>query len=158
MIPLRAGTILRAGGALLLAGATLAVFLLGRREDPPSPPATPVPVSRTVSLLDSGVDSVLARFGIDPAAAAKRRAGIPGERFSRTERVAVLPDSVAPVSVNASLNSMARALGARAVASEDPRLRTVTVHIDLGGVVVHTVILKPSPGRAARAGRAGPAT
>ena len=149
------GTLMKSGGAVILAGATLVVFLMERRRDPPPGPAPAPQPAEAIARLDAGIDTVLSRFGMGPGAVKKRVIELPGGLFTRTERRAEVPDSVALVSVNAALNAMAGLHGARAVASEEPKFRTVTVHIELGGTVVHTIVLGQarSESRGGRPGR-----
>jgi len=160
MTPRRRGLLLKAGGSVLAAGLATILFLLSRPAplptgpgNGPPGPATPEERKAAIALVDREIDSVLAAFGIDSAGVKKRSYEIPEENFTRTERFVPLPESVAPVSVNAALNDMARRYGGRAVAAENPRMGTVTIHLELSGVVVHTVILKKSPRNPAPGGR-----
>jgi hypothetical protein len=156
----RAGFFLKVGGSVLAAGTAAALFLLSR---PPAPdtgggatapaPAGAVDRLAAIALLDRQIDTVLAHFGIAAGAAKKRSYAIPEEHFTRTERLVGLPDTIAPVSVNAAMNAMARRYGGRAVAAENARLGTVTIHVELDGIVVHTVILRKVPVKPARDGR-----
>lgn len=147
MTPSRRTIALRTGGAVLVAGTLLALFLLGRVPAPPEAagPTDPGARSAVIAALDAEIDSVLARFQVAPGSVRKRSHDLPAGGFTRTERYVTIPDSVVPVSVNAALNSAALRHGARAVASENLRMRTVTIHIELGGEVVHTVVLKLAP-------------
>jgi hypothetical protein len=148
-----AGLVLKVGGSVLVAGIVAALFLLGRPAGPPAggdggqatDPGARTDRTAAIALIDAQIDTVLGRFGVVPATVKKHSFSIPEENFTRTERLVPLPDSVAPVSVNAALNDMARRHGGRAVASENPRLGTVTIHIEVGGAVVHSVILKKIP-------------
>ncbi len=144
--PRRALT-LRIGGSVLVAGTVLALFLLGRNPAPPSaaPGSDPGVRDAAIAALDLEIDSVLAGFHIDPGTVRKRSHDLPVGGFTRTERFVTIPDSIVPVSVNAALNVAARRHNARAVASENLKLRTVTIHIELDGAVIHTVILRRAP-------------
>ena len=146
---------LRIGGSVLVAGALLALFLLGRTPVPPTAAPAPDPAARKtlIAALDLEIDTVLAEFHIAAGSVRKRVLDLPDEGFTRTERLVTIPDSVAPVSVTAALNAAARRHQARAVASENLRLRTVTIHIELDGTVVHTVILRRAPRTEAPASR-----
>lgn len=154
----RAGLFLKLGGSVLAAGIAVALFLLGRSGEPPAGADAPGPAERpdrraTIAVIDREIDSLLARFGVGAESVKKRSFAIPEEDYERTERLAPLPDSVAAVSVNAAMNDMARRHGGRAAASENPRLGTVTVHVELDGAVIHTVILRKIPRKAAHDGR-----
>ncbi len=151
----RSGLAIRIGGSVLLAGILLALFLLGR-NDAPSPglsAADPKARLARIAQLDREIDKVLAGFDIVAASVKKRSYEIPDEGFTRTERFVAIPDTIVPVTVNAALNSMARRYRARAVASENVRLHTVTIHLELDGAVVHTVILKRNPRNNTSGGR-----
>jgi hypothetical protein len=155
-----AGFFLKAAGSVLAAGAAAALFLLSRPTPrgtdggaaPPSPEAAPGRPA-TVALLDRQIDTVLAGFGIGAGTVKKRAYAVPEENFTRTERIVPLSDTVAAVSVNAAMNAMARRHGGRAVAAENARLGTVTIHIELDGIVVHTVILRKMQGKPPPDGR-----
>jgi hypothetical protein len=154
----RASLFLKIGGSALVAGILVALFLLGRPGGPPSNPDAPAPDTgrdrqAAIALLDRQIDTVLARFNVVPGSVTKRSFGVPEENFTRTERLVPLSDTVAPVSVNAAMNEMAHAHGGRAIASENPRLGTVTIHIEVDGVVVHTVILKKTARKPPQDGR-----
>lgn len=149
------GPWLKAGASLLAAGVLAAIFLVGPPgggrgdADEASQAASPSPVDRRrfAALLGPEIDSVLGAFGIDSVSVARRSRDAPGGDFTRTEWIVPLPDSVPTVSVNAALNAAARRRGGRAAASEDARFGTVTVHVEVAGSVVHTVILKRAPRR-----------
>jgi carboxylesterase type B len=119
----RARFFLKVGGSVLAAGAAAALFLLSRPSAPGTDgravPGTAAPPVRqeTIALVDRQIDSVLARFGIAADAVKKRSYTIPDEKFTRTERLVALPDTIAPVSVNAAVNVLARRHGGRAVAA-----------------------------------------
>jgi hypothetical protein len=160
MTSLRARFFLKVGGSVLAAGAAAALFLLSRPSVPgstgggaaPGPAASP-DRQATIALVDRQIDSVLARFGIAADAVKKRSYTIPDENFTRTERLVPLPDTIAPVSVNAAMNELAKRHGGRAVAAENARLGTVTIHVELDGIVVHTIILRKSQGGPTPGGR-----
>ena len=57
----------------------------------------------------------------------------------------MIPPDVLPVQLNQALNSMARRYHGRAIASENLKENSVTIHIELEGYIVETIILRPSP-------------
>ncbi len=146
---------MKLGGSVLVAGILLALFLYTSSERPTAIPPVTDPAERlaTIARLDHGIDSVLALFGVASAGVKKQSYEIPGEGLTRTERLVSIPDTIVPVSVNAALNDLARRFNARAVASENLRLRLVTVHLELDGRIVHTVILRKAPRNSAHGGR-----
>jgi len=150
----RTGPVIRVIASLLLALGALALFLLGR-GDPPAggPPDGVDPGGIEAALdIDGGIDSVLASFGIPDRDIRKRTRGPQEQKFPRTERRVTIGAEIVPVVLNAALNKMAHRYGGRAVASENVRFNTVTIHIELGGVVIHTVILNIGPRAAPSAG------
>jgi len=156
----RPAPVLRVIVSLLLALGALALFLVGR--DPAPPPRAGgdsggEPDSLTVSVIDAGIDSVLASFGIPERDIRKRAADTAAGSLPRTERRVTIGPQIVPVMVNAALNVMAHRYGSRAVASENVRLNIVTIHLELAGRVIHTVILKTDP-RAAPPAPAPPQT
>jgi hypothetical protein len=120
---------------------------MGRGGGPPGTDGDTAPAadSEAVRAIDAGIDSVLASFGIPEKDIRKQAQSPGGNDFSRTERRVSIGPEIVPVMVNAALNTMAHRYGARAVASENIRLKTVTIHLELGGAVIHTVILKIDP-------------
>jgi len=134
------------------------VILLIHAERSPREERAGEKKERTDELLrgiDRGVDSVLAGFGIEPASTRKRIITVPNSGTSRTERRVPVPPEVPSVEVNAALNSLAKAFGGRAVGSENAKERTVTIHLEIGRIIVESVILKPEAGLR-RKGRAVP--
>jgi len=143
----RTAPLIRVVASLLLALGALALFLLGRGDPPPGePPEGAEPRGLEAALaIDGGIDSVLASFGIPGRDIRKRTMGPQGQKFPRTERRITIGPDIVPVVLNAALNRMAHRYGGRAVASENVRFNTVTIHLELGGVVIHTVILNSGP-------------
>ncbi len=141
------GTIARIAVALLLAGAAATLFLMNRREAPP-----PAAVERDrgginaqdVGALDRDVDTVLARFGIEQTWVRKREVAIPNTSWKRLERRVAIPVDVVPIQVNHALNTVAKRYHGRAVASENSKENTLTIHLELGGIILQTIILKPN--------------
>lgn len=136
---------LRISAAVLLGAAALALFLLDRDPSAPGPENPPGSRALVARHLDEGIDSVLAGFHIDTATVRKRDVALSEDGIARTERRVSVPPDVVPVMVNAALNDMARRFNARAVASENARYRTVTIHLEFAGVVYHTVIIRVDP-------------
>jgi len=139
--------LLRVVVSFLLALGALVLFLVGRTPPPVAghPGRSAVAEQGAVDRIDAGIDSVLASFGIPDRDIRKRAAEGEDNPIHRTERRVTIGPQVVPVAVNAALNVMAHRYGGRAVASENVRFRTVTIHLELGGTVVHTVILKSDP-------------
>jgi hypothetical protein len=94
--------------------------------------------------IDQEVDTLLVQFGIAPEWIKKKSVPVSGTDFQRIERKVLIPVSVLPVRINLALNEMARRYGGRAVASENMKENTVTIHLNMGGTILQTIILKPA--------------
>jgi hypothetical protein len=97
-----------------------------------------------VARIDQEVDTLLAQFGIAPEWIKKKSVAVTGSDFQRTERKVLIPVNLLPVRINLAFNEMARRYGGRAVASENMKENTVTIHLDMGGTILQTIILKPA--------------
>ncbi|OLD77154.1 MAG: hypothetical protein AUI33_04420 [Ignavibacteria bacterium 13_1_40CM_2_61_4] len=153
--------------SLLLGAAALGLFMLNRisllrhdrsgsastasRQEPRAPGNRP-DLSPALGDLDREVDSVLIRFGIQSSWIRKKTIAIPNADFPRIERRVLLPSDIATVSMNAAFNTMAKRYNGRAVASENLKENYVTIHIETGGSIVQTIILRPTA-NLRRAGR-----
>ncbi len=134
---------------ILLAGVVLVLFLVNRKAAPTGPPP-PDESPKRMAMIDSAsveidreVDSVLSHFGIENDWIQKRQIAIPNSTLHRIERRIIIPQDIVPVQINQALNLMARKHHARAIASENLKENTVTIHIDIDGIVTQTLILKP---------------
>lgn len=131
--------------AAVLAGAALTLFLLQQQHEvhpSPPPPRTADEISATVAMIDAEIDTLLNAFGIEKRWIRKRT--IPSESATPpvVERRVVIPADIIPVRINAGLSGVARRHHARAFAGEDTRSRTVTIQIELDGIIYQRVILK----------------
>jgi hypothetical protein len=95
--------------------------------------------------IDREVDSVLVHFGIDESWTRKKEIAIPNSRFARIERRVLIPKDLATVVLNEAFNAMANQFNGRAIASENLRENHVTIHIEVEGTIVQTIILRPTP-------------
>ncbi len=139
------GILRRVAASLVLAGAALALFMVSRGFFAPHPEAAEGSVAIRAGAVDREIDSILARFMIEKQWTRKQAFPIPNSRLTRTERRVMIPASVQPVQMNAALNAMARRFDGRAVASENLTEGTVTIHIELEGFLVETIVLKQNP-------------
>jgi hypothetical protein len=114
-------------------------------------------LSPALGDLDREVDSVLVRFGIQASWVRKKTIAVPNAEFPRIERRVLLPNDIATVSMNAAFNTMAKRYNGRAVASENLKENYVTIHIEAGGSIVQTIILRPTA-NLRRGGRKGSLT
>jgi hypothetical protein len=95
--------------------------------------------------IDREIDSVLHHLGIEPDQTRRKEIPVPHSEYPRIERRVLLPWDIAPVTVNAALNTMARRYRGRAIGSENMTEHTVTIHIEVEGLILETIVLKPSP-------------
>ena len=130
--------------AAALGCAALVLFLLSMPNSERTPEQLRQEFSASLPAIDQEVDSVLSRFGIEREWVRKRQVTVPDQDFIRTERRVAVPPDVVPAIMNVAFNSMAHRFGGRAVATENIKDNTVTIHIEVQKVIVQTIILKTS--------------
>jgi len=139
------GVVFRFLISLALACSALVLFLVNRTALVKPPEQRQRAVKEIVADVDREVDSVLARFHLEKEWIRKKQISIPNSSIHRTERKIMIPADVLPVQINVALNSMARRYNGRAVASENLKENSVTIHVELEGYIVQTIILRPAP-------------
>jgi len=126
-----------------LAVACLGLFLANRLfgVDPLPALAPPREDSLTAAALNAHVDSVCIRFGLDPGAGRTRR--VQGESGSptRNERRFRVPPDFSTLEFNSALNTRLFPSGARVVATERTREKSVSMCIVKNGQTLLTVVL-----------------
>ncbi|HLX11469.1 MAG TPA: hypothetical protein VKS81_01525 [Bacteroidota bacterium] len=136
---------LRAVILILLAGAAVWLFLITANHSAPPSQDAPVTIAKDwktdLPKINTETDTVLAHLGITKIK--RREIPVPGVNISRSELHIELPTGVVPIELNRALNVMAQKHGARAVASENLKEHTVSIHIVLNEVIVETVIATP---------------
>jgi|GEM_PF-3536028 len=132
----------RVAVSVILAAVALTLFLMNRAGVPGRPEDKGKQYSATALLIDREVDSIFTFFGVDKSLDRKKLFGIPNSGLFRTERRVLIPKNVLPVQMNLEFNRMARRHNCRAIASENLRENTVTVHIEVGPYILHTIIMK----------------
>lgn len=100
--------------------------------------------SAVASTIDNEVDSVLARFKIERMWIRKKNVSMPNSSVNRIERHVMIPPDVIPVQMNYALNIMAQRFNGKAIASENLKENSVTIHIEMQGYIIQTIILKPN--------------
>jgi DNA-binding response OmpR family regulator len=134
--------IFRIFASVLLAGAALGLYVMNQTTLT-SPPVSPEEqLAKTLAQIDREIDTVLTHFGIEPSWMKKQQVTVSNNVVIRTERRVMIPPDVLTVQVNATLNSMMRHYGGRAVATENLKENTVTIHLKLQDQIVQTVVLK----------------
>ena len=137
--------IIRVIMAVAIAGAALVFFFLSRSTVRQIENAKETLSPAAVTNIDREVDTVLAHFRIERAWIRKSSVSIPNSSIVRIERRVAIPKDVIPVQMNVALSAMARRYSARAIASENLKENSVTIHIELSGFIVQTIILKTNP-------------
>ncbi len=138
--------------SFILAAVAIGMFIMTHKSSPPSPDQETEPVEDLGKIaamavdVDRQVDTVLSHLGIENGWIKKRQLALPNTTLQRTERRIAIPRDIVPVLVNQALNKMAKTFQGRAVASENTKENTVTIHIEIRGVIIQTIILKPEPG------------
>lgn len=130
--------------SLALATAALVLFLMNRSTLDKPAEKRQRDVKEIVADVDREVDTVLAHFHIEKQWIRKQQIPIPNSQIKRTERKIIIPTDILPVQMNLMLNTMAKRYNGRAIASENLKENSVTIHIELEGYIVQTIILKPS--------------
>lgn len=128
--------------AVVLASVALGLFLLNRPRPTQPPPPSAQDLSATINDIDLGIDSVLAQFHIERSWVRKRAIAFPNRSGQRIERRVRIPKDILTISINLALNSMVQRYHGRAIASENLKENTVTIHIELLGYIVQTIIFK----------------
>jgi hypothetical protein len=142
--------VVRAVISVLLGVAAAGLFFLNRmsltgpEEHREQTEPHPAPRGTVAGEIDREVDSVLVHFGIDASWSRKKEIEIPNSQFVRIERRVLIPKDLATVVMNEAFNAMAKRFNGRAIASENLRENHVTIHIEVDGSVVETIILRPT--------------
>ena len=131
--------------SVTLAFLALGLFLVHRGRGPNPTEREVQHILAWSKEIDREIDSVLVRFGIDEASWKKHHVAIPNSGLYRIERRVLIQRDVVTVQLNQALKSMAERYGARAVASENLKENKVTMHVELDGYVIESIILKVIP-------------
>jgi hypothetical protein len=133
--------------SVVLAAGAVGLFLLQKPKPVPEPPKTRSERTdwrASLPEIDREVDTILAHWGTDKRLCKKKQYPIPGAQISRTERKIELPIDIFPVQLNQELNAMVHKYDGRAIASENMREHLVTIHLEVNGYIVQTLILHPN--------------
>ena len=135
------GVIFRLLLSIVLACVALGLFLLSRTSLDKPLMQTKEDFAVTQASVDREIDSVLVRFGIEREWVHKRKIALANSTDSRIERRVMIPPTIPSVQMNIALNTMARRYNGRAVATENLKENSVTIHIELEKRIVQTIIL-----------------
>lgn len=90
--------------------------------------------------MDAEIDTAIVHSGIQKWWVKKKLFPVTDANFSRVERRIEVPRELLIIEMNTSLNELAHRYNGRAIASENLREHLVTVHVDIAGFVVQTII------------------
>ena len=127
--------------SVTLAGTAVGLFILNRSTFEKPKVQSKEDFSVTLAKVDREVDTLLARFGVDRSWITRKQIVSPNLPLARIERRVFIPPSLASVQMNVALNSMAKRFNGRAVATENLKENSVTIHIELEQQIVQTIIL-----------------
>ena len=137
--------LIRLGVSLVLAAAALSLFLMSRSAISTIERSKQALSPSLVASIDREIDSILSQFKIEKGWMRKNSFPIPNTIVYRIERRIAIPPSVQAVQMNVAMNAMAKRHNGRAVASENLKENSVTIHIEMQGYIVQTIILKTNP-------------
>ena len=98
--------------------------------------------------IDREIDSVLSGYGIGKPDIKIGEYDLPLNNIRRTERRISVPAGIPRLLMNRSINMIAGRYGARAIGSENLKEKTVNIHVKAGSIIVQSVIIRTSAGRA----------
>ena len=127
--------------SVVLAGAAVALFILNRSTFEKPQVQSKEDFRVTLAKVDREVDTLLVRFGVDRSWITRKQIVSPNLPLARIERRVFIPPSLASVQMNVALNLMAKRFNGRAVATENLKENSVTIHIELEQQIVQTIIL-----------------
>lgn len=145
MIVARKDILLRILVAVALAAAALALFVMNRNLGTMTPEESELEFASSVVNIDREVEEVLEQFGVERAWIRRKEIGSADNQFVRVERVVSIPPDIIPAVMNRELNIIAWRYRGRAVATENQKENSVTIHILIHDIIVQTVILKIRP-------------
>ena len=131
-----------------LAGITAAILFIYQGNSPAtSSPSEPTQentakIAATSDDIDREIDTLLFHFGIENDWVRKQEIPLPNSPLHRTERKVFIPRDITPVFINQAMNTMAKKYHGRAIGSENLKEGTLTIHLEIERLIIHTVILK----------------
>ncbi|MBI4546993.1 MAG: hypothetical protein HY707_03375, partial [Ignavibacteriae bacterium] len=132
--------IIRISAAVLLAIIALGLFWMNNNKSRYIPKEISQDLIIAAKQIDHEVDSVLVEFDIHKHWGRKRQIAVAKTNLYRTERRMLIPPDALPIQINLALNAMAKRYNGRAIASENMKDNSVTIHIEVDGYIVETVI------------------
>lgn len=145
MTDIERGTMIRLLISVTLAVIAVLLFILNRHVEGKTPEELEREFVLAAQTIDKEVDIVLEHFGIEKAWVRKKEISDPERHFTRVERLVAIPPTIIPAMMNRQLNALAGRYQGRAVATENLKENSITIHIILQQSVIQTIILKVKP-------------
>ncbi len=132
---------------MTLAGISFGLYSTKNPVNLVAKPETNEPEFLQVNLdeIDVQVDSLLVKHGILLKSVRKKKIKAKESEFVRTERQVPTPTGLVSILMTADFHVMAKRYDGRAIASENLKENTVTIHIEAGKNIVQSLILRPAP-------------
>jgi hypothetical protein len=128
----------------LLAAGTLGLFLAQQQGELPQVPRAHKDLSGILQQIDTEIDTILAQCLIEERWIRKQQVLTPNNDLIRTERRITIPPDLLIPELNQMLNAMMKRYGGRAIAVENPKEKTVTIHLKQHSQIFQTIVLKTS--------------
>lgn len=130
--------------ALAIVCVALAILAM---EFPVSPAEHAAEIRDEVADINTVLDTLFARYGIESKAVKTWPVQTPDKKFIRVERRVFVPPDFISLRFNHDLNREVERFGARAVATERTKENTVTMHIKKDGIIIQSItfLVKRSP-------------
>lgn len=132
---------------LVLAGITFGLYSTNKAPmpKPETKPESPHQVSINFEEIDRNVDSMLANYGVALKHTRKKKLQDRESDFIRVERQTPTPPNLITLLVTADFHAMAKRYGGRAIASENLKENSVTIHIELEKNIVQSLMFRHAP-------------
>lgn len=132
---------------MILAGISFGLYSTKGPANVVAKPETKEPEFLQINLdaIDVQVDSLLVKHGILLKAVRKKKIQSKESNFVRIERQVPTPTGLVSILMTADFHAMAKRYDGRAIASENLKENTVTIHIEAGRNIVQSLVLKAAP-------------
>ncbi|GEM_PF-2037553 len=130
---------------ILLTGTVYGFHVMTRSVDPKPQVPEPVvaePLAVNLPEIDATIDSILVKYGVNLKYVRKKKIAVQDSGFVRIERQVPIPPKVGTVLMTAEFHGMAQRYGGRAVASENLKENSTTVHLEAGKSIVQSLVLR----------------
>ncbi len=105
-------------------------------------PRPPEVLKLDLAAIDQSIDSMLVKYGVALKRVRKKKISFPDNDFVRIEREVPVPPKSVMLLMTADFHAMAKRYGGRAIASENLKDNSVTVHIEEEHCIVQSLVLR----------------